>query len=462
LIQNLSGFNTSSSEKKTIGNLLKTSKSASNRPNFDHTSQIHIFSTLINMSSIGKSFFQYAAWPTLLILLLGQSIQSQNLVPNPSFEDVNTCSEFNQPCSPSAWFFLSRKLTTGYFPRFPSATGSRHLQIVAVSRATVNRQYWETMLLCPLEAGERYTVSLKIASPRNSTELGTTCPNLRDIGLWFTTRFVFVQGDSVLQPRSYLSFVGATTRDLKNGWFEIKKEFVPTSNTSILIVGNFVRTANADIMDQRNYSNPTIDLLVDDLSVVRMKGTTCPNAQKIKDSLYSILRRHSDHEPEDTDPDISDTQPARPISDTLPAGPKRNPPPSNPINDPLFGPEPRRVIDTPKLSHRPPVTDTIVIHNIQFDFDKYLMQNPDTLLRYKSLFTRPGIKKIQVVGFTDEIGSETYNLDLSTKRAHEVARILSSKFNILPALIEAEGRGISRVYRTKDLNRRVEIYILHE
>ncbi|HEX9510531.1 MAG TPA: OmpA family protein [Puia sp.] len=404
-----------------------------------------------------QTFFRHVAWPPLLILLLCQRIQGQNLVPNPSFEDVNTCAEFSQPCSPSAWFFLSRKLTTGYFPRFPSATGSRHLQIVAVSRETVNRQYWETMLLCPLQAGERYTVSLKIASPGNKTELSTICPNLRDIGLWFTARFVFVQGDSILQPRSYLSFTGATTKDLKNGWFEIKKEFVPTANSTILIVGNFIRTANADIMEQRSWPNPTIDILVDDISVVRMKGTTCTSYQKIKDSLYSITRRHSDNHPGDSDPGFSDTlHPPGRSTDSL----RR--PGTSPINHPLFGPEPRRVIDTPRLSHPPRATDTIVIHNIQFDFDKYLIQNPDTLQRYRSLLTRPGIKKIQVVGFTDDTGSETYNLDLSKKRAREIARLLSSKFDIPPALIEAEGRGISRDYLTKDLNRRVEIYIFHE
>jgi outer membrane protein OmpA-like peptidoglycan-associated protein len=387
------------------------------------------------MRSKSKSFFQNAGWPTLLTLLLGQKIQAQNLVPNPSFEDVNICSEFNQPCSPSAWFYLSRKLTTGYFPRYRSATGSRHLQIVVASRQTDNRQYWETMLLCPLEAGERYSVSLKIASPRNSTELNTTCPNLRDIGLWFNTRFVFVNGDSILQPRNYLSFSGGTTRDdLKNGWFEIKKEFVATSNSNILIVGNFSRMANADIMEQRNSLNPTIDVLVDDISVVRMKGTTCEGYRKIKDSLYSIHRRHSDKQPGDPEPDISDTPP-----DTIEQG-----------------------ITPPKPSHLPPPTDTIVIHNIQFDFDKYLLQNPDTLERYKRLLTGPGIKKIQVVGFTDDIGSEAYNLDLSKKRAYEVARLLSLKFDIPPSLIAAEGRGISKVYQTRDLNRRVEIYIFHE
>lgn len=409
-----------------------------------------------------RSLFYHTACPALLLLLLCLQIRAQDLVPNPSFEDVNTCGEFSQPCSPSAWFYLSRKFTTGYYPRFPSATGSRHLQIVAASRETVNRQYWETMLLCPLQAGEHYTVSLKVASPAGISpegkgQLARTCPNLRDIGIWFTNRFVFVQGDSILQPRTYLSFTGVTPKDLKNGWFELKKEFVPTSNSTILIVGNFARGANADIMDQRNATTPTIDVLVDDLAIVNMKGTTCPGYQKIKDSLYAIIRRHSDVDP--NHPDIIDTTTDNQTQDHSTDSSKRRP--NNPVNDPLFGPEPRRTTDTPKLSH-PPAPDTIIIHNIQFDFDKYLVQNPDTLQRYQRLLTRPGVKKIQVVGFTDDAGSDTYNLDLSQKRANEVARLLSSKFNIPPAIIQAEGRGISRKYPTKYLNRRVEIYIFHE
>jgi outer membrane protein OmpA-like peptidoglycan-associated protein len=211
-----------------------------------------------------------------------------------------------------------------------------------------------------------------------------------------------------------------------------------------MIVGNFYRAANADIMDQRNNPNLTIDILVDDISVVKTKGTNCAGYQKTKDSLYAILRRHSDKHPGDTAPDVSDT------------------PPDTTEKTIVSPPAPLRVIDTPKSPHRPLPTDTIIIHNIQFDFDKYLVQNPDTLQRYQRLLTGPGIKKIQVVGFTDDIGSETYNLDLSKKRAGEVAHLLTSKFNISPALIEAEGRGISTVYPTRDLNRRVEIYIFHE
>jgi len=399
------------------------------------------------MTPLGQSFFRPAALAVLLLLFYRQSITAQNLVPNPSFEDVNMCAEYDQPCSPSAWFYLSRKLTTGYFPRYTSATGTRHLQIVAVSSETVNRQYWETMLLCPLRAGERYSVSLKIASPETQTTLSTHCPNLRDIGLWFTKRWVFVQGDSLLQPHSYLSFTGAATTDLKNGWFEIKKEFTPTVNSSILIVGNFYRMANADIMDQRGWTSPTIDILVDDISVVPVKGITCGTEKKIKDSLYAVTWRHSEHWP----PEGTDTL-TQPDAST----------------PPTEGAE-RRLIDTPKAlppaggtSLPKPVTDTIIIHNIQFDFDQYLVQNPDTLKQYTRLLARPGIKKIRVIGFTDDVGSDAYNLDLSQKRAQEIARLLSSTFHIDPGLIEAEGKGISKEYPTRELNRRVEIYIFHE
>lgn len=394
----------------------------------------------------------YAIWLTLLLALAGRPASAQNIVPNPSFEDVNICSEFDQPCSPSAWFYLSRRFTTGYFPRYPSATGKRHLQMVAATRESPNRQYWETMLLCPLQSGQRYTVSLKIAAPANRTDLAKTCPNLRDIGLWFTNRFVFVQGDSILQPRTYLSFTNASTKDLKNGWFEISKEFVPTSGATVLIIGNFNRLSNADLLDQRNLTNASIDILVDDLAVIPITGTVCPTAIKIKDSLYAIHQRHSKSNLPELDPDNS----GPPHADIPPAN---TPPTVTPSNDtPQTG---TLHIQPNNPAGVPPSTDTIILHNIQFDFDKYLVQNPDTLQRYRTLLTKPGIKKIQVVGYTDDAGSVAYNLDLSQKRALEVARLISAKFNIPAALIEAEGRGISRKYPAKSLNRRVEIYILH-
>jgi outer membrane protein OmpA-like peptidoglycan-associated protein len=371
-----------------------------------------------------------------------------NLVANPSFEDINTCSEYNQPCSPSAWFFANRKVTSGYFPRYPSATGERHLQIVIASRETSNRQYWETMLLCPLQAGEKYTVSLKVAVQGAGQGAGAGQsaggrPNLRDLGFWFTDRFIFSKLDTLLQPRSYLKFTDATVRDLKNGWFEIDKEFTPARGAAFLIIGNFYGLTNADIMDQRQKPTGTIEIGVDDVAIIPVRSALCADHAKRKDSLYAILRRHSDVDSDDTGVD-SASQPVTP--------PRQSPPP---LSTP---PQP-----TPPNSPQPaaPRTDTLIIHNIQFQFDRYLVDNPDTLQRFKAVLTRPGIKGIRVVGFTDDKGSQSYNQELSEKRAREVARLLTTEFGIPDTLIRAEGKGISRDYKDPTLNRRVEIYIFH-
>jgi outer membrane protein OmpA-like peptidoglycan-associated protein len=379
-----------------------------------------------------------------------------NLIANPSFEDVNTCSEYNQPCSPSAWFFANRKVTSGYFPRYSSATGERHLQIVVSSRQTSNRQYWETMLLCPLQAGEKYTVSLKVAVQSAGQGAGGR-PNLRDLGFWFTDRFIFSKLDTLLQPRSYLKFTDATVRDLKNGWFEIDKEFTPARSASFLIVGNFYGLTNADIMDQRQKPTGTIEIGIDDLAIIPFRSALCADREKRKDSLYAILRRHSDVDSGDTWIDNADRTPeaAAPPqpAPTKPLSPQTAAPrPDTPSRPPAFP-------DTPRVN--PTRTDTLIIHNIQFQFDRYLVDNPDTLQRFKAVLTRPGIKGIRVVGFTDDKGSQSYNQELSEKRAHEVARLLTTKFGIPDALIRAEGKGISRDYKDPTLNRRVEIYIFH-
>lgn len=372
----------------------------------------------------------------LFKLAEGQSAIPPNLVANYSFEDVNICAEYNQPCSPSAWWFVNRKVTSGYFPRYPSATGYRHLQIVAASRESANRQYWETMLLCPLQAGEKYTIDLKISTINGR-------PNLRDIGCWLTDRFIFSRLDTLLQPRSYLKLTDARSKDLRNGWIEITKEFTPTKNASILIIGNFYGVSNSDIMDQRQKPTGSIEVGIDDLVITAAKPGICPGYEKVKDSLYAITRRHSDPDSPYIQPpaEATDTSRRNPPAPTAPALPLSNPTTPNPL--------------------APEKTDTLIIHNIQFEFDRWLVDNPDTLLRYRKILTRPDVKKIRVVGFTDDKGSDAYNKDLSEKRAREVARLLSTKFGIQASIIETEGRGISHDYKDSNLNRRVEIYIYH-
>jgi len=353
------------------------------------------------------------------IVLLSLSVAGQELIANGSFEDINTCTEYHAHCNPSAWFYLKQIGSTGYYysDKTKSASGSLHLELSIASERDSTRAYWETMLLCPLQAGEKYKVRLAIAAHERG-------PNLHDIGLYFTNRLFSPWSDTLLQPRDYVNFLDAEVKEGKNGWFEITKTFTATSNATCLVIGNFSPESNADILAKRRSHGASV-LLVDDLSITPVTRLSCPLAEHIKDSLYAIHERHRARR-----------------KDSLPA------------------PEPApAMVTTPPPP--PPHTDTLKIDNISFDFDKADIKNPEVLDKYHDLLTRPGLKKVLVAGFTDDMGSASYNLELSSRRAHAVAVLLSSKCNIDAGSIQSEGRGISRAYTDKAMNRRVEIYLYY-
>lgn len=102
---------------------------------------------------------------------------------------------------------------------------------------------------------------------------------------------------------------------------------------------------------------------------------------------------------------------------------------------------------------------------IYFDFDKanvkkiYYNDIKKIALAIKS---NPKIKKIEVAGYTDNIGSKKYNKKLSLKRAKAVAKLLI-KFGINPKMIVIKGYGEdyplvpNTTSTNRALNRRVEI-----
>ena len=346
-----------------------------------------------------------------IILIVFKTVDGQNIVPNGSFEDVNICTEFHQPCSPSGWFYINH-LVRGYFKsNIKPIGGDKDLNLVVVDTGSSNRDYWQTMLLCPLEMGKNYKVSLKLASDY----IG---PNLHDIGLYFTDTLLFFSKDSVIQPMNYLNFLDARIKKLKNGWFEVQKEFTATAANHFLILGNFSDKTNKQITKEREISIKRLFLSVDDLTIISAKEISCPEMQKIKDSLYSIKGRHSK-------PQFHDS--------------------------PVIMPE----IPAPEK------IDTIIINNIEFDFDSYQIKNSDTLQYLHHYLLDATVKKIKITGFTDSTGSMQYNKSLSEKRAKAVAHFLVEAFGLDESSIEVVGKGISTKYSEAQQNRRVEIYIYH-
>lgn len=101
-----------------------------------------------------------------------------------------------------------------------------------------------------------------------------------------------------------------------------------------------------------------------------------------------------------------------------------------------------------------------------FDFDSYKLK-PEfkpTLNKVADVLYRDANQRIQVVGHTDNKGSESYNQQLSERRARATADYLISQ-GVAASQIEVEGRGElepradNSTAEGRAQNRRVEIYL---
>lgn len=108
-----------------------------------------------------------------------------------------------------------------------------------------------------------------------------------------------------------------------------------------------------------------------------------------------------------------------------------------------------------------------VFDNLVFEFNKdvikptsysYLDELADVMIQEPTW-------KLQIIGHTDNKGSEEYNLDLSTRRANSVKKYLIYK-GVKEEVITSEGKGETEPIDTNDTeqgrekNRRVEFIII--
>lgn len=120
------------------------------------------------------------------------------------------------------------------------------------------------------------------------------------------------------------------------------------------------------------------------------------------------------------------------------------------------------------------IRDTFKTKNVLFDFDKFYISESDKsfLMSLSELLKKYNSLQVQVNGYSDSKGSDSYNLILSSKRASEVKNILVS-FGIHSDRIASKGFGetSSVALNTKEdgsdnpegrgYNRRVELILLN-
>ncbi len=107
-----------------------------------------------------------------------------------------------------------------------------------------------------------------------------------------------------------------------------------------------------------------------------------------------------------------------------------------------------------------------IASEISFDFGKADLKPAfmPTLQKVAGILQRYPNTVIDVVGHTDSVGSESYNMTLSRQRAESVVYYFASQ-GVASNRLVASGRGESQPRATNDteagrqLNRRVEIYV---
>lgn len=82
---------------------------------------------------------------------------------------------------------------------------------------------------------------------------------------------------------------------------------------------------------------------------------------------------------------------------------------------------------------------------LYFDFDKYDLKESE---KHKLHIVAEAIKyhklsSVKIVGYTDRIGTDSYNHKLSLKRAHTVATYLNSLVELNSSIVEIRGLGKS-------------------
>ncbi|WP_290701447.1 OmpA family protein [Lacinutrix sp.] len=108
-------------------------------------------------------------------------------------------------------------------------------------------------------------------------------------------------------------------------------------------------------------------------------------------------------------------------------------------------------------------------HDVYFDTDKYIvpLTEENRLLLFISKLDTIPVEKVSIYGFTDDRGSNEYNLELSQNRANAIKKMFAG-YGIDPDLItNVNGKGEillkvlneEEVHQIRGLNRKVEIIV---
>lgn len=352
-----------------------------------------------------------------------------NLIANGNFEDINVCTEFEAQCEPEGWFFIP-----GY-SMLPQGNDSNRFEVVAVGSVVFGPfagSYIYTKLLCQLKQGKQYNFSIWAVSPQNEFD---------HIDVWFGERDPLNYNHIRDMGDAAFSLTAQQADSARRKWRRYSYVYTAKGNEKFITLGNFQNTP----LDRGRYDavNKEGEVLysIDDIRLTPADENETP-CFEYKATALQVYKQNRRHPPVPLD-EMADTS-------------------ANAMNAAV---KPKRKWVNPLATSRE--RRGMLAVTIPFDVDRTDPPQSfiDTLNAFVKRMEGKSMRRLVIVGHTDNSWVPEYNQVLSIRRAETVRQILRTHpaFATFPILIigaaDTQPIASNATPEGRQKNRRVEIIV---
>ena len=358
----------------------------------------------------------------LYAILLPLSPAAQSLLANGSFEEENICSEYKINCAPEAWIH-SVSSSIYYFKEVKLARTGLHFVGVTVGsvKKPLYRTFLQSKLLCGMQAGKTYRIDFFVKSQHEA---------LDSMGILFSDYDLLFTKTAVNNIKPSLYFKNAMKKPVNTdtGWQQLSFNYKAQGHEQFFSLAYFGRKPLRP--HNRPDDEDEFQVFFDDVSVTPLDPyeRLCTDWKQTKEEIYAQNDRH-----EFLDKSVKVN--------------RNNPPP------------PKKSSTTVTVK-----VDTLIIPDVLFATSSFMMNKKAIMLldSFATQVSTTPIDSIVVIGHTDSRGTETFNKELSWRRANTVAAYFDKK---IKTKIESRGLGSDKPVADnwtavgRQRNRRVEIFV---
>jgi hypothetical protein len=238
-----------------------------------------------------KSFF------TFIFVAAAFRLSAQNLVPNGSFEQLNSCpNSVSQLSAAVSWMAPSlgtsdcfnqcawgsmTDVPKNVFGYRPARTGVGYAGIALFwTGATDHREYMETPLTTTLVAGQCYHFEMHMSSS-DSCKYTTS-----SIGAYFSSSMLYSLTPSSFIITPHIANAPGNAPDTLN-WTLVSGDYIATGGEAYLTIGNFLDTPSTVVTSTDNaLPYPGAYVYIDDVSLIPCIYTGLEEQQGSQSGIY--------------------------------------------------------------------------------------------------------------------------------------------------------------------------------